>query len=406
MLGDYIYKIRGLMNIKRYQNKFRFKRRSIAEHEWSVARIAHGLALWHNEFHENKVDIGDVIQRALLHDSIKLYTGDIQANVIEVTPNMRQAFDEVKEICYQSKFQKLLPESWRILFKEKLLYAKDESLEGKIFTAANYIDILLECTEEIRLGNHEYFQPILQETAKKILDLDIEVVNWFFIYCLKDFGIDMLEHFGEKISSYIHTQKKEARFASYQHTFGIYVYKIRGLMEIERYQNLHKIKVRNVAQHEWSVSRIAHALALVENLKFGSQINMEKLLTTSLIHDTPEFIIGDILSYVKRSTESMHRAVEEAEKIIFDEVIAKMLPRSWVEQFKEPILHPKDDTLEGKIIAAADIIDTILESIEEIKLGNREYFEVVLQNAVIKLQKIEIPSVKFFNEYSMKDFGI
>jgi len=406
MLGEYIYKIRGLMNIKRYQNKFRFKKRSIAEHEWSVARIAHGLALWHNEFNENKVDVGDVIQRALLHDSIKLYTGDIQANVMEVTPNMRQAFDEVKQICFETKFQKLVPESWRTLFRDKLLYAKDESLEGKIFTVANYIDILLECTEEIRLGNKEYFQRILQQTAKKILSLDIEVANWFLIYCLEDFGIDIQQHFGEEISQFIINYHKESRFAPYQHTFGIYVYQIRGLMEIERYQNLHKLKVRNVAQHEWSVSRIAHALALVEINKFGSHINMEKLLTTSLIHDTPEFIVGDILSYVKRSTESMNRAVEEAENVIFDEVIAKMLPQSWIEVFRKPILQPKDDTLEGKIISAADIIDTMLESIEEIKLGNTEHFETVLHKAIKKLEKFDIPSVRFFVEHSLKDFGI
>ncbi len=67
------------MELKRYQNKFMFKRRSVAEHMWSVAKIAQGLAIWEERKFLNPVDMGLLLQRAINHDVIEYATGDIIA---------------------------------------------------------------------------------------------------------------------------------------------------------------------------------------------------------------------------------------------------------------------------------------------------------------------------------------
>ncbi|NMA32239.1 MAG: HD domain-containing protein [Candidatus Methanofastidiosa archaeon] len=177
-------------------------------------------------------------------------------------------------------------------------------------------------------------------------------------------------------------------------------------MHTMRYQNLYKHKARSVAQHEWSVSRIAMGLAYWETLKFNNEVSMHELLSTTLLHDTPEYIVGDVLSNVKRTTPKMLEAVEKSEKEAFDTEISRILPKQWHDEFRRKMLSPKNDTIEGKIVTAADAIDVILECVEEIKLGNAEHFKEIAQGVCKKLLEIDLPSVKYFLKYSLSDFGL
>jgi 5'-deoxynucleotidase YfbR-like HD superfamily hydrolase len=175
-----------------------------------------------------------------------------------------------------------------------------------------------------------------------------------------------------------------------------YLIKMRGLMNLKRYQNLFLFKQRSVAEHSWSVSRIAHSLALIEIHKFGKEVNIASLLQKTLMHDDLEVITGDILSHTKRRTPAMKRAVATLEKKVFSEEYANIIPAEWKDEFKEFTLDAKDDTLEGHLLHASDVIDTLFEALEEIKLGNREYFVDVLQNSLQKLFVMEIDSVQYF----------
>ncbi|ADO59449.2 HD domain-containing protein [Paenibacillus polymyxa] len=188
---------------------------------------------------------------------------------------------------------------------------------------------------------------------------------------------------------------------------GTYLSKIRGLMNLKRYQNLYVFKQRSVAEHSWSVAKIAQSLAYLEMDKFGHDVDMGVLLQKAITHDELELITGDILSHTKRRTPAMRQAVDELEAIIYEEEYgAKILPENWMEQFRTFTLEAKDDTIEGKILGAADVIDTILESTEEIKLGNLEYFTDVLQSSAEKLITIDLDSVRYFLKYSLPDFGL
>lgn len=175
-----------------------------------------------------------------------------------------------------------------------------------------------------------------------------------------------------------------------------YLMKIRGLMNLKRYQNLFMFKQRSVAEHSWSVSRIAHGLALIEMREFGKEIDMASLLQKTLMHDEIELWTGDILSMSKRRTPSMSRAVATLEKKVFSEEYTETLPDNWAELFRKFTLDAKDETIEGHLLHASDVIDTVFEAMDEIKLGNHEYFDDVLHNSLEKLMTMELDSVKFF----------
>ena len=390
-LTNYIYSLRGLMQIKRYQNKKKLYRRTIIDHVWSTAKIAHILAYWHEVCTGEKVDISELLERAIFSGTIKLFTGEIQGNTKTATPEIEQAIREAEALIFEDKYRKLIPE---ILDKEdikrKVLYSRDSSLEGRILRVASLIDTTLECMEEISLNNTMYYEYILKESILGILNQKIEVGEWYVNYCIPE------KH--QAVGEPANINTSNPLIMEFVKTFPEFIKKVRGLMEIERYQNVYRNKVRNVAEHEWSVAIISYCLAKKIELT-GVAVNMGDLLQTAICHDDIEMISGDILSKTKRVTMTLEKEIEKVEKLFFDNEIAKILPSAKIEDFRKRMLNPKDGTVEGLIISASDVIDTMYEAIEEINLFNSVEFGGVYQSAIDKLSQMEgsLPILKEFN---------
>jgi len=176
--------------------------------------------------------------------------------------------------------------------------------------------------------------------------------------------------------------------------FGKLVKDPRGLMEISRYQNKYRHKVRSVAEHSWSVAFIAQGLTNWEINKFDQNVDMALVLKQAICHDLIECVTGDIISTTKKKTVAMENAIKEIEFTAFHEQMKPDLPKSWIEEYEELILNPKAEGIEGMIIKAADIIDTILEAIEEIDLGNNS-FRPILKISAEELMKVDLKSVRY-----------
>lgn len=202
-LGSYMMKMRGLMNLKRYQNLFLFKQRSVAEHSWSVSKIAHYLAKLEQKKFDNHVDMGVLLQKCLFHDDIELYTGDILSHTKRMTTKMKKAVDEVEVLAFDNQFSKIIPSDWVEDYRKDMLYAKDGTIEGDILHASDIIDTILESIEEIKLGNKEDFSGILVQVTEKLIEMDLKSVRHFLKYNLRELGLDIEEHYGEKVNTYI-----------------------------------------------------------------------------------------------------------------------------------------------------------------------------------------------------------
>ena len=119
------------------------------------------------------------------------------------------------------------------------------------------------------------------------------------------------------------------------------------------------------------------------------------------------FRSGDHLSGVKRKAKEMKKAPSELENIFFEEDISPILPKSWRKDMKDALLEPKEEqiTLEGKILAAADIIHAIIEVINEINLGNK-LFDKQLRELGDSLMEVDIDCARYFIKYCLGDFEI
>lgn len=190
--------------------------------------------------------------------------------------------------------------------------------------------------------------------------------------------------------------------------FGHWINKvINGASNIYRWQGKEKIKQRNDAEHMWSVAIIAEGLARIEKDNFNNDVNVEEVLKKAIFHDCLETETGDISSGVKRKTESMKKALEEVEKIYYEENLCKLIPKKWRDDYSGYLLNPKDNlkTIEGKIIAVADSIDALNECIKEVKLGNNS-FKPYLETITKDILSINLDSGKYFIKYCLIDFDL
>jgi len=194
--GKHLINARSLMEIDRYGNKHCFKTRSVAEHSWSVAKIAEGLAIWEKNKFKNNVDLALVLQKALNHDLIEQVTGDILGPTKNKTKEMKMAIDTIEEIAFHEEIEPDLPKSWRKPFENLILNPKSNDIEGQILRAADIIDTMFEAIEEITLGNN-IFKKVLVDSSNLLIKVDLDSVRYFIKYAFLDLDLDIDEYYGD-----------------------------------------------------------------------------------------------------------------------------------------------------------------------------------------------------------------
>ena len=124
---------------------------------------------------------------------------------------------------------------------------------------------------------------------------------------------------------------------------------------IKRWGLKRNIAEENVMEHSWQVATIAHALAVIHNLKFNGQLDVYKVATTALYHDASEIITGDLPSPIKYHSEKIRSAYQEIEHEAEKELL-NLLPAELRDAYRDLLLHDHMDATIARFVKAADII--------------------------------------------------
>jgi len=190
VFGEHLKEVRDLMEIKRYQNKFKHKERTVAEHSWFVSKVAHGLAVWERDkFKQYDVDVEKTLFLSINHDIVEGYTGDILSTTKNLSPILKTELVKVEEVIFREHILKTIPQSWGTEYmKVHQEMSGLTTIESKIVKAADLIDRVFECLEEITLQNIEPYKTILLSDLVKLYSLNIMSVKYFLKYSIKDIG--------------------------------------------------------------------------------------------------------------------------------------------------------------------------------------------------------------------------
>jgi 5'-deoxynucleotidase YfbR-like HD superfamily hydrolase len=168
---------------------------------WFVSVIALGLARWEINKFNNNVDYEILCHATILHDTAEPLTGDILSGIKRYNDDMHRAVKVVEEGIYTDKLEKTIPRSWRQDYRKYILDGKSLGIEGKILEAADTIDALFECVEELQLGNERFKMKVL-EVCSLLVKTELQSVKYFLKYSLQDLGLP-LDTYGTEMLSFI-----------------------------------------------------------------------------------------------------------------------------------------------------------------------------------------------------------
>lgn len=173
---------------------------------------------------------------------------------------------------------------------------------------------------------------------------------------------------------------------------------------INRWALMKNTRSENLCEHSADVAAIAHAIAVLKNLRFGGSVNAERAAVLGLYHDMPEIITGDMPTPVKYHSETLRNAFLEVEDEACGRLVS-MLPEDMKEVYSPFFFKAEGDEYLWKIVKAADKISALIKCIEEEKAGNRE-FSKALEATRAAIEKMQLPEADAFLEEFLGSFSL
>ena len=152
----------------------------------------------------------------------------------------------------------------------------------------------------------------------------------------------------------------------------------------------------NISEHSNDVAAIAHALAVIGNLRFERNLNAERAAFLGLYHDMPEIITGDMPTPVKYHSKQLHNEFLKVEEMACNKLLS-MLPDDMREYYSDAFFKKEEDEYLWKLVKAADKISALIKCIEEQKAGNRE-FEKAFSGTEKAIKEMNLPEADTFVE--------
>lgn len=140
---------------------------------------------------------------------------------------------------------------------------------------------------------------------------------------------------------------------------------------IERWALMRNSARENISEHSLEVAIIAHALAIIGNVRLGKNYNPEHIAMLGIYHDCTEIITGDMPTPIKYNNEVISKAYKEIEAEAAMRII-NLLPDDLQEYYK-CYFGGEEDKEALKLVKAADKLSALIKCIEEEKAGNREF---------------------------------
>ena len=181
---------------------------------------------------------------------------------------------------------------------------------------------------------------------------------------------------------------------------------ISRMKNIRRWGLMRSFREENVQEHSLQVAMFAHALALLENERFGGDYDAEHVMAIAVYHETAEVITGDLVTPIKYYNDDIKSAYKHIEALAEERMIS-MLPEDMVPLYR-PLIQPSSEE-EKRIVKAADKLAAYTKCLEEVRSGNRE-FEKASENLRKSIEKMadewNLPSVKCFMEEFIPSFEV
>jgi putative hydrolase of HD superfamily len=186
-MHQYLKSLSNLEMMNRAPGYFKLEKHTVAAHSFKVAQAAQMLG----DIEENAghtVDWRALYEKALNHDYTERFIGDIKTPVKYATPELRQMLADVEESMTENFIEDDIPAEFQAAYRRRFSESKDDTLEGKILSVADKIDLMYESFGEIQKGNPEtVYVDIYRESLKTMMDFrELTSVQYYLHEILPD----------------------------------------------------------------------------------------------------------------------------------------------------------------------------------------------------------------------------
>ena len=171
---------------------------------------------------------------------------------------------------------------------------------------------------------------------------------------------------------------------------------------ITRWGLMRNTDPENIQEHSHMVAVLAHALAVIQNEKFGGQVDPGAVAVAALYHDASEILTGDMPTPIKYDNPAIRSAYQDVEAVA-ERKLLQMLPPE-LQGVYEPILTEADPEIR-QVVKAADKLSAYIKCVEELKAGNGE-FRQAAEQTLEALKGYELPELDYFMEHFLPAFGL
>jgi 5'-deoxynucleotidase len=162
---------------------------------------------------------------------------------------------------------------------------------------------------------------------------------------------------------------------------------------IRRWGLMRNTKIENDMEHVFQTAMIAHAIAVMGNVRYNRGYNPEYIMALAMYHDASEVITGDLPTPIKHHNPAIKTEYNKLEDIAAQKLIS-MLPPD-LRDYYAPLIAHDETTDDWKLVKAADRICAYIKCLEERKSGNQE-FESARKSVKKTLDQIDLDEVQDF----------
>ena len=173
---------------------------------------------------------------------------------------------------------------------------------------------------------------------------------------------------------------------------------------IYRWPLMRNVQKENISEHSLQVAMVAHALALIENRKFGGNLNQERAALMALYHDATEVLTGDLPTPIKYHNPAIATEYKKIETLA-EQRLLEMLPAEFVDDYRPLLDSGSQDPELTRVVKAADTLCAYSKCLEELAAGNKE-FVVAKRRLETILDSRMTPAVRYFMEIFIPSFSL
>ncbi|MBQ8283836.1 MAG: 5'-deoxynucleotidase [Clostridia bacterium] len=172
---------------------------------------------------------------------------------------------------------------------------------------------------------------------------------------------------------------------------------------IKRWQLMRSVREENIMEHSQSVAILAHALVSIHNEVYGGNADVLKTVLYAMYHETSEVMTGDLPTPIKYYNRSIQGAYKELEKSACEKIVGT-LPKE-LQGSLSPYVLADEDSVEYRLVKAADRLAAYIKCLEELRSGNSE-FTKAKKSIEEDLRGRNLPEVEYFFENFIPSFAL